>query len=128
MAKTGYNGYLLSEVGRYKLLGHIMPAHERIVAHHVTHEFGVEDGLLPPFVDKVAVTHHAWDENVQAVVVEVNGRHKRPDGSIYHITVSLAGDAKPVSSNGLLADRTNWAPLITPFEIEVTPEFFSFQG
>lgn len=124
MTFKNYNGYRLPEKSKNILLGHIMPIHKHIVSHHVTHVYGVEAGALPPYADKVMVTHHAYDDRVQAVVVEVNGDHTRPNGETYHITVSVNDGAKHVMSNDLLADRTNWAPLITPFELDVEPMFF----
>ena len=39
--KKGYNGYLLTDHSRDLLLGMIEPVHPDIIAHHITHEFGV---------------------------------------------------------------------------------------
>lgn len=122
----GYTGYELTELGRAQLLAHIEPAYPDVIAHHVTHEFGVYDSL-PPEAASVRVTAVAFDDRVQAVVVKVNGTTARPDNKIYHITVSIdrGAGATPNDSNRMLADLANWRA-IDPFNVDVVPKFFIF--
>jgi len=126
--RKGYTGYLLTDHAKSQLLGHIEPMHPDIVAHHVTHEFDVYESL-PPDTNTVRVTAVAYDDRVQCAVVKVNGSTRRPDGKIYHITISLdrAAGAKPVDSNMVLDDLTNWYS-VDPFNLAVMPKFFSFGG
>lgn len=124
--KKGYNGYELTDQARAELLAHIEPMHPDVIAHHVTHEFGIYEEL-PPDTDTVRVTAVASDNKVQAAIVKVNGTTQRPGGGFYHITVSLdrAAGAKPVDSNTLIADSRNWHA-VDPFNLAVMPKFFQF--
>lgn len=124
--KKGYSGYLLTDQGRSHLLAHIDPIHRDVIAHHVTHEFGVYESL-PPQAHTVRVTAVASNDKVQAAIVKINGSTARTDGNTYHITVSIdrSAGAKPVDSNALIKDTRNWIA-VDPFDVEVEPRFFSF--
>jgi len=126
--KKGYTGYKLTTNGRSDLLVHIEPVFSDVIAHHVTHEFGVYD-QLPPETHQVRVVAEVITDTVQAVVVIVNGSMNRPGGGTYHITVSIdkSKGAKPKDSNDAIADSANWTN-VDPFNIDVTPEFFAFRG
>ena len=125
--KKGYNGYLLSDSGKGKLLSIIQPVHPNTIAHHITYEFGVEESF-PPNINKVKVIAHAENDKVQAAIVEVNGNTRRPDGKIYHITISIdrSKGGKPVQSNDLIEIPESWIK-IDPLWIEVEPKFFQFK-
>jgi hypothetical protein len=58
---------------------------------------------------------------VEALVVELNGSTKRPDGNTYHITWSLAEGRKPVESNIYVGRASS----VTPISITVIPKVFS---
>lgn len=124
--RKGYNGYRLTERGRSHLLAHITPVHPDVLAHHVTHDFGIYESL-PPDADHARVIAVAENHLVQAALVQINGQINRGDASVYHITISVdrAAGGKPVDSNGLLADDSNWQP-IDPFNVDVEPAFFPF--
>lgn len=126
--RKGYNGYELTDSAHYQLLGHIEPIHPDVVAHHVTHEFGVYESL-PPDTNSVRVVAVANNDRVQAAIVKVGGTTQRPDGGTYHITISLdrAAGAKPKDSNDLIADSRNWQS-VDSFNLPVMPRFFSFSG
>jgi hypothetical protein len=122
----GYNGYLLTPTARGQLLTHIPPAHNDVIAHHITHRFGVYEEL-PPEANTARVVAVACNETVQAAVVKINGTIDRGDGSFYHVTVSIdrAAGAKPADSNTLIRDSRNWTA-VESFNIDITPKFFSF--
>lgn len=124
--KKGYNGYKLTENGRATLLRNIIIMFPNVVAHHVTHQFGIYD-KLPPDALMVEVIAVAYNDKVQAAVVKVNGTTTRPDGKTYHVTVSIdkAKGGKPVDSNEVVSNVANWQE-IKPFYIEVLPSFFPF--
>jgi hypothetical protein len=130
--KKGYNGYLLTDAARDQLLETVPPMFADVVAHHVTHEFGVYE-TLPPDVPSVRVLAVSNNTTVQAVVVSVFDRvggYLRPsDNSVYHITLSLdkAAGAKAVDSNDMLTGNSKWQ-LVTPFDLAVVPTFFPFGG
>lgn len=124
--KKGYTGYQLTSSAHHELLAHIEPIHPDVIAHHVTHEYGVYESL-PPDAEYVRVVAMASNETVQAAIVKVNGTTERPGGKFYHITISIdrAAGAKPVDSNDLVADSKNWVA-VDPFNLAVMPKFFNF--
>lgn len=124
--RKGYTGYELTDHARSELLAHIDPIFPDVVAHHVTHEFGVYESL-PPDTNTVRVIATASDDRVQAAIVKINGTTQRLDGSFYHITISLDREAgaKPVDSNRLIKDSDNWVA-VDPFNLAVAPKFFPF--
>lgn len=129
MATKGYNGYELTGDGRAILLDHLPAIHPDVIAHHVTHEFGVGESL-PPHAEQVTVIAHAQNDLVQAVVVAVNNEIFRKGDNIYHITISVNKElgGKPVQSNDLLTDPTLWRTVSPPLTVAVTPKFFPFKG
>jgi hypothetical protein len=123
----GYNGYQLTDQSRDKLMRILGEIHPDVIAHHVTHEFGVYDSL-PPDATSVRMIAIAADDKVQAAIVEVNGEVERLQGnSFYHITISIDKSAggKAVDSNALIKDRSNWVA-VAPVELAVIPAFFPF--
>ena len=118
---------MLTDQARAALLAQVVPVFDTVVAHHVTHQFGVYD-TMPPDADTVRVVAVAQNDMVQAAVVKVNGTTARDYGdSFYHVTVSLNTDAgaKPNDANALVKDSTTWTAVV-PFDLDVTPQFFPF--
>jgi len=100
MISNGYVGWKLPEAERARLLGIIVPRYDRIVAHHVTLAFGVDETYPMPMKIPATIIGAADDCNgVQCAIVEMGGTCDRPDGSIFHITWSLGVGRKPVESN-----------------------------
>ena len=103
-------GWLLHPADREALLAAIAPAYPRVVAHHVTLKFDAGPGEAASPVAAAAVVGVADDASgVQALVVEIDGETRRPDGSTYHITWSLAPNRRPVESNAVIAEH-GWTP------------------
>ena len=101
--KPLYNAYVLTDESRKKLLSIFRPSYSRVVAHHVTVQFGnvtAED--IPTGKDIKVVGHLDTGDGLQALVVSVDGEVDRPDGSVYHITWSLENGYKPVDSNKMI--------------------------
>jgi len=124
--KKGYTGYELTSHARSELLAQVAPVHPDVIAHHITHEYGVYE-QLPPYVDMVRVIAVAQNDLVQAAIVKINGTTTRVYGdSFYHITVSVdrAAGGKAVDSNALIKDSKNWTA-IDPFNLAVMPKFFN---
>tara|TARA_R110000782_G_scaffold106249_1_gene194453 strand:- start:127 stop:543 length:417 start_codon:yes stop_codon:yes gene_type:complete len=123
----GYNGYQLTDQSRDKLMRILWPIHPDVIAHHVTHEYGVYQSF-PPDATSVRMIAIAADDKVQAAIVEVNGISERLHGnSFYHITISIDKSAggKAVDSNTLIKDRSNWVA-IAPVDLAVIPVFITF--
>jgi hypothetical protein len=123
----GYTGYKLTDDAQAYLLARVPAVHPDVIAHHVTYAFGVEDDQMPADAGIVRVVAVAHNKKVQAAIVKVNGSVMRPDGSYFHITVSIdrAAGGRPVDSNALVRDRKRWV-VRRPFILNVVPQFFPF--
>jgi hypothetical protein len=133
MSAVGYTGWELDPVSRARLLAEFPPQFPDVLAHHVTHRFGVtqEDGM-PPEGAQLQVVGYAVDKefeeseaSLECLVVAVNGNEKRPDGRVYHITWSLdrSRGRKPVDSNRVL-HQFGFRRLSAAINISATPKFF----
>ncbi len=99
-------GPLLHPEDRDSLLTAFPPAYPRVVAHHVTLKAGVRPGFRLPGDTEGSVVGVADDgAGVQALVVEIGGTTRRPDGSTYHVTWSLAPGRKAAESNDAIRER-----------------------
>jgi hypothetical protein len=117
---TFYLAYNLTETARDQLLCQFPPRYQRVIAHHITFDYGVApDSDLPPMPHRAQVIGYACDEAIEALVVEINGSIHRPDGAIFHVTLSLEPELRrPVDSNALLAGGWQACP---PYPLEITP-------
>jgi hypothetical protein len=87
-----FTGWELPEWERRKLAQRFPPAYavDPDVRHHVTFRYGVNrDSPLPAATSGFVVGHADDLKGVRALVAEIDGGVKRPDGSIYHISWSL---------------------------------------
>lgn len=112
----GYEAFILTEASRQQLLQLFPPRYPKVIAHHVTHRFGVQK-VEPPY-DLVFygtprcdlhVIGHAEEDGIEALVCTVDLCTRRPDGKTYHITWSLdpSKGKKPVDSNDMIARLGN---------------------
>src|SRR5208337_1731558 len=118
---AAYTAYVLTDASRDLLLGKFPPKFSDAIAHHVTFNPGVKKDAQPPEPAKIEAVGYAADDSLEAVVVSVNGETKRPDGSTYHITLSLdrSKGRKPVHSNEVVAK--GWEP-VPAFELQTMPQ------
>lgn len=118
-AKTpAFSAYNLTPESRKVLLSKFQPKYERVIANHVTHQFGIPFDTPPPPRAISKVVGYACDEGIEAIVIEINGSVIRPDGKPYHLTISLQRNRKPDEAVALF--RNGWQN-IEPFEINVYP-------
>ena len=117
-----YTAYVLDDSSRAALLEKFPPKYPKVVAHHVTVEFGVPEGTEAPPPASVKVIGYADSgDGLEALVCTVNGKADRPDGKRYHITWSLdPAKYSPVDSNALLANTRFTLKLGTT--VSTTPE------
>lgn len=108
-----YNGWMLPDRERARLLAACPPMYSVVKASHVTYELD-EDSI--PQDAEIVVVGHAADDGIEALVVTVNGTTQRPDGLIYHITLSVDTGRASKESNDLLARVPYDA--VEPFPIE----------
>jgi hypothetical protein len=121
----GYVGWALSDAERTRLLDVFPPKFDRVIAHHVTLQFGVtSDVLLPEDHTGIVVAQAIDPEGVQALVLRIGGTTRRPSGGTHHVTWSLAEGRRPVESNWVI-DRFEWQPT-EPEIVQLIPTFFPF--
>lgn len=94
-------GYKLSPQSRAKLLEAFPPQYAKVRCDHITYKFGVpKDAELPEQPKVVEVVGYIVDETgLEGFLVSIDGNTVRPDGSKYHITLSLDQDRKSVETN-----------------------------
>ncbi|MFT8246165.1 hypothetical protein [Roseomonas sp. BN140053] len=118
-------GWLLHPDDRARLLTLFPPVYPRVVAHHVTLKAGVSAQFpLPRETEGVVVGMAGDGRGVQALVVEIGGANRRPDGSIFHITWSLAPGRKPVESNDVIR-QFGWTAAAQRHPIRIEPRIFA---
>ena len=117
-----YTAYVLDKKSRRKLLKTFPPKYPKVIGHHITVKFGVSKQTSIPSAADIKVVGYADSaDGLEALVVSVNGKTTRPDGSTYHITWSLDPTKyKPVDSNKLL--KKSSYKTIEPIKINTTPD------
>ncbi|ASV44311.1 hypothetical protein PBI_SCTP2_296 [Salicola phage SCTP-2] len=124
----GYTYYKLNDSTVKKLKKLFPPQYSKFIGHHVTWKFGdVSEDDIPPNNAKIELVGYADSEDgLEALVVSVNGKTERPDGSVYHVTWSLdPAKYSPVDSNELL-QKQGWKSLFYKMFIDASPEINIF--
>ena len=99
-------GRLLHPDDRDTLLAAFPPAYPKVVAQQVALEGGEPpDFPLPSEAEDFVVGVADDGAGVQALVVEIGGTTRRPDGSAFHIAWSLAAGRKAAESNDVIRGR-----------------------
>jgi len=119
--KMTFSAHVLTDKARAIVLSKFPAKFPDVIAHHVTIEFGLPRTSPKPLPSIVTVVGHIEDESLEALVVHLNGESVRPDGKLYHITLSLdrSKGRSPVDSNKVLSTKKYKA--CEPFEIETVP-------
>jgi hypothetical protein len=122
--KSGYLAYKLSPSSREQLIHHFKPKYPEVICGHVTYKFPAKstDDLPPEVHDAHVIGYEDSGDGLEALVIEINGNSKRPDGKLFHITHSLdrAKGKKPVHSNDLVNKKFTH---VSPIAIHLTPAF-----
>jgi hypothetical protein len=121
MAKPGsVIGWKLDRKQRDELLKQFPPRYPNAIADHVTLQTNAEADPLPGPVEGAIVGHADDGDSLEAMVVTIDGKTGRPDGSVFHITWSLdmAKGRQARESNDLLKQR-DWQALdLIPVKLE----------
>jgi hypothetical protein len=121
MAKPGsVIGWKLDRKQREELLRRFPPRYRDAIADHVTLQTNAATQPLPDPVEGAIVGRADDGDSLEAMVVTIDGKTGRPDGSVFHITWSLdkSKGRRPRESNDLLKDR-NWHALeLIPVRLE----------
>ena len=121
MAKPGsVIGWKLDRAQRDQLLERFPPRYPDAVADHVTLRTNAEGQPLPDPVDAAIVGRADDGDGVEAMVVTIDGKTSRPDGSVFHITWSLnkAKGRRARESNDVLTKRDWQALELIPVKLE----------
>jgi hypothetical protein len=118
-------GWQLHKDDRERLLAIIPAAYPKTVADHVTLKGGVPAGVPTGSETEGFVVGIADDgAGVQALVVEIGGTTRRPDGSTYHITWSLADGRRAVESNDVIREH-GWTSVGQRHKVRLEPRNLS---
>ena len=117
-------GWKLDRAQRRELLQQFPPRYANVVADHVTlRGKAADDAPLPDETEGEIVGRVDDGKGVEAMVVSIGATTDRPDGSIYHITWSLADGREAKESNDVLADR-QWEIFDLPMPVRLEPARF----
>lgn len=98
--RSNYSGWLLSDreevLDRLEREG-VGPRFENVVCEHVT--FRYPDDECAPAPKSVRCVGYAYTDEVDVLLVEVDGNTERPDGKLFHVTLSTKGDVPPAKGN-----------------------------
>jgi len=125
----GFTALNLSEEDQSLILNNIQVSFEEIVNHHITLAFNIPKPNEDKTFNSVEVVGHCKGEDIECLVVEINGNRTREDGSIYHVTLSKKKDVENYMSNHIL--KTEEIKEINPITInpvwsfkELDPYYF----
>ena len=114
-------GWKLDPAQRAELLRQFPPRYAGIDADHVTLASEVPPDAPPPPPAEAEIVGRADDgAGVEALVVRLNGRTDRPDGSTFHITWSLGPGREAKESNHVIAAR-GWTDFELPMPVRLIP-------
>lgn len=104
-----YEAFILTSESRAALAQAFPPKFPLWIGYHITHSFGVPKQANVPYGEQThgwfEVIGYAVEDGLEALVVRVTTKERRPDGKRYHVTWSLdpCKGKKPVHSNDLIA-------------------------
>lgn len=101
-----YNGWMVPDSERARIMGMFPPRFAVVKATHITLSLDTKD--IPTDAD-IEIVGYASDDGVEALVCRVFGTTDRPDGLVYHLTLSVAEDRASKESNDVIAK--GWTPL-----------------
>jgi hypothetical protein len=118
------SGWKLDPGQRRELLQQFPPTYRNIIADHVTCKGkDGDEGPLPDASIAEIVGRADDGRGVEAMVVSIGGTTDRPDGSLWHVTWSLAEGRKAQESNDVLAAQP-WERFDLPMPIRLEPARF----
>lgn len=122
--KSQYLAFELTPAARTALLGQFKPSFKKVVCHHVTVEFNLDEQKAQRLQEELQgadlqVIGYQTGDGVDCLVVAVNDNTKRPDGKTYHITLSLGPGHKPVESNALIQQQGYQSCIPVGFDAEL---------
>jgi len=127
MSKS-YVDFKLTEACRQAVLATYQPKFSDIRADHVTIAHGVSEdfkiGQALRSRKGLKVVAYVCDDNLETLIVEVDGELVRPDGKIFHLTLSKDASRRSFESNRLVSDRSLWQT-VEALELEAAIVFIA---
>ena len=122
--KSQYLAFELTAAARSALLGQFKPSFKKVMCHHITVEFNLDEEKATRLQEELAgadlqVIGYQTGNGVDCLVVSVNDNPKRPDGKTFHVTLSLADGHKPVESNALIQQQGYQSCIPVGFDAEL---------
>jgi hypothetical protein len=118
-----YAGWMIQPPVRQELLRMCPPLHPEVRCEHVTFQF-VKEGAPPPPEAQIIVRGMFYDENVQALVVQVNGIVVRPhDGFLFHVTVSHIPQFPSAFTGRMMQEKAQLVKEIAPYPLHACLPF-----
>ena len=102
-----FSGWMIPDSERARVLQMFAPIFPCVRASHIT--LTIDHNEIPQDAEVVIVGHAARD-GIEALVVSVDGETVRPDGMIFHITLSTVEGRAAKESNDMLAH--GWQPVV----------------
>lgn len=119
---SGYIAFVLQAESREEVLHRFPSRFEEIRAEHVTYLYGVNANTAMPAAGVLTVLAYVSDQSLEALIVSFNGETIRPDGSIFHLTLSKAAGRRSLESNRLACCRELWQT-VEQFDLQTYSEF-----
>ena len=107
---NGYIAVVLDEKSVASLKEEISPLHKKLFYHHMTMAYMPDELTYKKYEDSIgkqielSVTGVCFDDKGQAAIIETNLSEKE----VPHITLSCEENTKPVYSDILLKNKTNY--------------------
>jgi hypothetical protein len=107
-----FNGWMLPDSERARVLGLFPPRYPVVKASHIT--LSIDDKTIPADAEIVIVGHADDDNGMEALVCTVNGETRRPDGGLFHLTLSHQGHRAAKEANEVVAQGYARIPGLVP--------------
>ena len=95
-----YNGWMLPDTERVRILALFPPKYANAKATHVT--LGLDSKEIPQDAEIVAYAYVDDGAGIEALIVQVDGEIRRPDGETFHMTLSVADGRASKESNDVI--------------------------
>jgi hypothetical protein len=117
--KKPYFAFNLTDESQAEILSKFKPLFSQVKCHHITYQREIQEFDTIPNHTKAKVIGYSRNERIECLVVSVDGTHFRPDGKIYHITLSHNEDTQSAYSNVLLSEES-FCP-VEHFDVDIVP-------
>ena len=123
---NGYIAVVLDENSVNSLKEAIPPIHQKLFYHHMTIAYMPDELVYKKYEDSIgkqvelSVTGFCFDDKCQVAIVETNLSEKE----VPHVTLSCEENTKPVYSDTLLRNKTNYKVINLKITGEVEVMYF----